>query len=201
MTFPLVILAVFTLGVAWGWPVWEVDKSYLGHLLESGEPASIVDFAEAAHEAHEHHEAAGILALAAAALGVVIAVFMYWRPKVDPAAIRGQLGGLYTFFLHKWYFDEAYDAAVVKPAVGLAFACAAADKRPTDAPPPEGEAELPPRRFDWFTLDGWLNALGQGVATVGRALRVVQTGQLRNYIVFLALTVAALLGILAVLNS
>jgi len=201
MTFPLVILAVFTLGVAWGWPVWEVDKSYLGHLLESGEPASIVDFAEAAHEAHEHHEAAGILALAAAALGVVIAVFMYLRPKVDPAAIRGQLGGLYTFFLHKWYFDEAYDAAVVKPAVGLAFACAAADKRPTDAPPPEGEAELPPRRFDWFTLDGWLNALGQGVATVGRALRVVQTGQLRNYIVFLALTVAALLGILAVLNS
>jgi NADH-quinone oxidoreductase subunit L len=202
MTLPLVILAAFSIGVAWGWPVWEVDKSYLGHLLHAGEPESVaLDFAEAHVEAHEHHEMAGILALAAAALGVITAVFMYLRPKVDPAAIRGQLGGLYTFFLHKWYFDEAYDAAVVKPAVGLAFACAAADKRPTDAPPPEGEAELPPRRFDWLTLDGWLNALGQGAATAGRALRVVQTGQLRNYIVFLALTVAALLGILAVLNS
>jgi NADH-quinone oxidoreductase subunit L len=179
-----------------------VDKSYLGQLLHHGAPESVrLDFSEAEQEAHEHHEAAGIMALTAAGLGVITAVFMYWRPKVNPAALRGQLGGLYTFFLKKWYFDEAYDAAFVKPTVALAFACAAADKRPTDAPPPAGEEELPPRRFDWLTLDGWLNALGQAMGTAGRSLRVVQTGQLRNYVLFLALTVAALLGILAVLNS
>jgi NADH-quinone oxidoreductase subunit L len=125
---------------------------------------------------------------------------MYWKPKIDPAAIRGQLGGLYTFFLHKWYFDEAYDAAIVRPAVKLAFASAAADKRPTDAPPPPGQSELPPRSFDWFTLDGWLNALGQAAGAIGASLRAVQTGRLRQYVLFLALTVAAVLGILSVLN-
>ena len=83
----------------------------------------------------------------------------------------------------------------------MVFATAAADKRPTDAAPPPGESELPPRSFDLFTLDGWLNGLGQFVGAAGRTLRVVQTGQLRNYVLFLALTVAVLLGILSVLNG
>jgi NADH-quinone oxidoreductase subunit L len=202
MTLPLVVLAAFSIGVAWGWPVWEVHASYLGQLLEHAEPvAAEVQFLDERHETHDYHQAAGALALIAAALGVAVAVFMYWRPKIDPAAVRAQLGGVYTFFLHKWYFDEAYDAAVVKPTVQLAFATAAADKRPTDAPPPPGLPELPAKRFDLLTLDGWLNALGQAVGTAGRSLRAVQTGRLRNYILFLALTVVALLGILTALTG
>jgi len=202
MTLPLIVLAVFSLGVAWGWPLWEVDKSYLADLLYKGEPAAVdAGFRNEIHETHMHHETAGALALAAAALGVTVAVFMYWKPKIDPHAIRGQLNGIYTFLLNKWYFDEAYDAGIVKPAVKLAFAAAAADKRPTDAPPPAGEPELPPRRFDWFTLDGWLNAIGQLTGAAGASLRAVQTGRLRNYVLFLALTVAAVLGILSVLQG
>ena len=201
MTLPLVVLAAFSLSVAWGWPVWEVDKSYLGHLLEAGEPASIIDFADAKIEAHEHHATAGLLALASAAAGVLIAVVMYWKPKIDPAAIRAQLGLVHRFLFNKWYFDEVYDAAFVKPTVKLAFASAAADKRPTDAAPPAGESELPLRKFDLFTLDGWLNALGQLAGAIGGSLRAVQTGQLRTYVLFLALTVAAVLGILSVLQG
>jgi NADH-quinone oxidoreductase subunit L len=202
MTLPLVVLALFSIGVAWGSPPWDVHASYLGHLLHKGEPAAVeAEFVEAINETHEYHLYAGAFALIAAAAGAAIAVFMYWKPKVDPAAVRSQLGGLYTFFLHKWYFDEAYNAAVVRPTVQLALASAAADKRPTDAPPPPGEAELSPRRFDLWTLDGWLNAVGQAVGTAGRSLRAVQTGRLRNYILFLALTVAALLGILTVLTG
>ena len=33
MTVPLIILAVFSVGVAWGWPLWDADASYLGHVL------------------------------------------------------------------------------------------------------------------------------------------------------------------------
>jgi NADH-quinone oxidoreductase subunit L len=201
MTLPLIVLALFSIGVAWGWPVWDVEKSFLGHLLHAGQPGAVDDFVDSHHEAEENHATAGLLALAAAAAGAVLAVFMYWKPRIDPVAIRNTLGGVYTFFLNKWYFDEAYDAAFVKPAVKLAFASAAADKRPTDAPPPAGELELPPRRFDLFTLDGWLNGLGQLIGSVGSTLRRAQTGLLRNYILFLALTVAVLLGILSVLNS
>lgn len=197
MTLPLVFLAAFSAGVAWGWPLWEADASYLGHLLEKAEPPSAFsDFVDEKGEAHETHLVAGGLALAAALVGAALAVVTYWKPQVDPAAIRAKLGGLYTFLLRKWYFDEAYDTAVVRPTVQLAFAVASADKRPTDAQPPPGQLEPPPKRFDLFTLDGWLNALGQAVDAVGQSLRAVQTGQLRSYVLFLALTVVALLVIL-----
>ncbi len=206
MTLPLIVLALFSLGIAWGWPIWDADRhefpSALGELLHKGEPASVeVQFHEAEQEGHVHHWAVFGMTLATFLAGSGLAAMMYWKPKIDPAAIRGQLGVVYTFFLNKWYFDEAYNAAFVKPTVALAFAAAAADKRPTDAPPPAGESELPPRRFDLFTLDGWLNGLGQLLGAVGSALRSVQTGQLRNYVLFLALTVALLLGILSVLTG
>ena len=102
----------------------------------------------------------------------------------------------YRFLRNKWYFDEAYDAAVVRPTVGLAIAAGAADKRPTDGPVPAGESEVPARKFDLLTLDGWLNAVGQGAAAVGGQLRRLQTGHLRTYVLFLALTAVLVLGIL-----
>ena len=193
MTVPLVLLAVFSVGVAWGWPVWDADASALGHLLEAGRPAAwLTMFGAEAQAAHENHLTAGALALLAAVLGAGLAAAMYWRPKLDPAAVRARAGGAYTFLLNKWYFDEAYDAALVKPAVGLAFASAAADKRPTD-----GETDaVPPRRYDVFTLDGLITTTGQLVGAAGTGLRRVQTGRLRGYVLVLALTVVGLLGML-----
>jgi NADH-quinone oxidoreductase subunit L len=159
-------------------------------------------YQEVRTEAHEHHLATTLFALTAAVVGAGLAIAMYWRPRIDPATLRAKLGGVYTFLLNKWYFDEAYDAAFVRPTVRLAQATAAADKQPTDAPPPPpGEEELPAKRFDFLTLDGWLNAAGQALGVAGRSLRGLQTGQLRSYIVALALTVAVLLGMLLSLTG
>ena len=33
MTLPLVVLAAFSIGVAWGWPVWDAEASSLGRVL------------------------------------------------------------------------------------------------------------------------------------------------------------------------
>ncbi len=202
MTLPLIFLAVCSVGVAWGWPLWEVDASYLGHLLEQGEPAAarFPNFGPEHAAAHDHHALAGGIALAMAVAGAAVAFVVFYRRQPGSEALFAPVTGVVKFLRNKWYFDEAYDAAVVRPTVELAFATAAADKRPTDAPPPPGEPELPPRRFDLLTLDGWLNALGQATGAAGRELRRVQTGRLRGYVTALALTVAALLGILTVLN-
>ncbi|HYH68264.1 MAG TPA: NADH-quinone oxidoreductase subunit L [Urbifossiella sp.] len=193
MTVPLVVLAVFSVGVAWGWPIWDADASALGRLLEAGRPAAwLTMFGAESQAAHDNHLTAGALALLAAVLGAGLAAVMYWRPKLSPAAVRARAGGAYTFLLNKWYFDEAYDAALVKPAVGLAFASAAADKRPTD-----GETDaVPARRYDLFTLDGLITTAGQLVGAAGTGLRRVQTGRLRGYVLVLALTVVGLLGML-----
>jgi NADH-quinone oxidoreductase subunit L len=160
MTLPLIFLAVCSVGIAWGWPLWEAEASYLGHLLKEGQPVAL-------------------------------------RTLAEFGAEQGRPGPVwYRFLRNKWYFDEAYDAALVEPTVGLAMLSAAVDKRPTDGPAPPGEVEPPPRRFDLLTLDGWLNAVGQSAAAVGGQLRGLQTGRLRTYVLVLALTAVLVLGML-----
>ena len=172
MTVPLIVLAIFSIGVAWGWPLWEADASYLGEVLAKAQPVAVLVGFEHEHEiAHQHHLLAGGLALLLSLIGAAIAYRFFYMTQPTDEAMYAPGGPGYQFLVNKWYFDEAYDAALVNPTVELAKASAAADKRPTDAPPPPGEPELPPKRFDLFTLDGILNALGQAVAVVGRSLR------------------------------
>ena len=194
MTLPLVVLAVFSVGVAWGWPVWEAEASYLRHVLEKAEPPSVgVTFFVERVKEHGVHLYAGLIALVAAVAGAGVAFAVFYRKQPDAAALYANGPPWYTFLLRKWYFDEAYDAALVKPTLALAHAAAAADKRPTDATPHA-------KRFDLFTLDGILNAIGQAAGAVGGVLRRAQTGRIRTYVAALALTAVVLLGMLAVLS-
>jgi len=200
MTLPLVILAVFSVCVAWGWPLWDAHASALGHVLHHAEPPSVsaTFFAEKVKE-DQYHMYAGIGALLAAIAGAGAAFAYFYRKQPSTEVLYSPGPAWYTFLLRKWYFDEAYDAAFVKPTVELAHAAAAADKRPTDAPHTAGEAEPAVKRFDFLTLDGILNAIGQAAAALGGWLRQAQTGRIRGYVAALALTAALLLGMLAVL--
>ncbi len=202
MTIPLIVLAVFSICVAWGWPLWEANESYLGHVLGKAEPPAVeVGFAQERETAHHNHAIAGGLALLLALTGFGAAYRFFCMKQPTSEAMYARGSAAYRFLLGKWYIDEAYDAAFVNPTVELAMTAAAVDKRPTDAPVPPGETELPPKRFDFFTLDGIWNALGQFAATSGQSLRAVQTGKLRNYVLALALTAALLLAILVVLRE
>jgi NADH-quinone oxidoreductase subunit L len=200
MTVPLVILAVFSIGVAWGWPIWDAHASALGHVLHHAEPPSVnATFLAEKVKEDEYHMYAGIGALLAAIAGAAAAFAYFYRKQPSREVLYALGPAWYTFLLRKWYFDEAYDAAFVKPTVELAHAAAAADKRPTDTPHAAGEAEPAAKRFDFFTLDGILNAFGQAAAALGNFLRGAQTGRIRGYVAALALTAAVLLGMLAVL--
>ena len=70
MTIPLIVLAIFSLGVGWGPEIWKPDGSLLGQTLAKAEPATRQSstFAQAVHTAHENHLLAGLLALAAGGL-------------------------------------------------------------------------------------------------------------------------------------
>ena len=191
MTFPLVVLAVFSIGVAWGWPLWDAESSYLGNVLHKSQPVSVaIDFSAARAKEHHLHLYAGAAALGLAVMGAYLAFGVFYQNPPPRDALYARGGRLHRFLLHKWYFDEAYDATLVKPTVQLARAAAAADKRPPDHA----------KRFDLLTLDGLLNAFGQGAAALGGALRRAQTGFVRTYVLMLALTAAALLGMLAALK-
>lgn len=185
MTLPLVVLAVPSVCVAWGWPLWDPHHSYLGHLLAASDPHVP---GAAAHEDHM----AGWLALAAAVVGAGTAVLVYGLHKIDPAAIRAKAGALYQFLREKWYFDELYDALFVRPAVALGYGTARFDKR---AAPPD-QAEVADRTVNVSSLDGVLNAVGLGALALGRRLRRAQSGLIRRYVTVLMLAAVALVGVL-----
>lgn len=190
MTLPLVVLAAFSVCVAWGWPLWNAEASALGHVLEKAQPASAgVDFAPVKAKEHDVHLLAGIAALAVALFGAAVAFALFYRRQPSAEVLNASGPRWYTFLLRKWYVDEAYDAAFVKPTVALARAAAAADKRPT-----EGEPDA--TGVDLRTLDGWLNAVGQLASAVGALFRRAQTGRVREYIVALALTAVVMLWML-----
>jgi NADH-quinone oxidoreductase subunit L len=190
MTLPLVVLAAFSVCVAWGWPLWNAEASALGHVLEKAQPASVgADFAPVKAKEHDVHLLAGIAALAVALVGAAVAFALFYRRQPSLEVLTATGPRWYTFLLRKWYVDEAYEAALVKPTVALARAAAAADKRPT-----EGESD--PKRVDLRTLDGWLNAVGQLAGAVGALFRRAQTGRVREYVVALALTAVVMLWML-----
>jgi NADH-quinone oxidoreductase subunit L len=61
------------------------------------------------------------LALVVGILGIVCAWVAYiWRPGI-PAATARRFHAIYIFLLNKWYFDELYDAVIVRPAFSLGF--------------------------------------------------------------------------------
>ncbi len=85
MTLPLVVLAVFSIGVAWGWPVWDAEASYLGHVLHKAEPASVAtDFAASKAKEHQVHLLARAVALGMAVIGAHLAFAIFYRQTPAP---------------------------------------------------------------------------------------------------------------------
>ncbi|HXG12515.1 MAG TPA: NADH-quinone oxidoreductase subunit L [Gemmataceae bacterium] len=160
MTVPLIILAFFSVTVAWGWPIWDAEASWLEHHKHHSQPASVyaefglLEYKDEAwpgfeerrseaptarpvheterHWAHELHGLAGNLALGMVLLGIVFAALAYYYRVLDPAEAKEQFPAVHRFLWHKWYFDELYSAIVVRPALVVARWCRAFDTRVID---------------------------------------------------------------------
>jgi NADH-quinone oxidoreductase subunit L len=214
MTVPLIVLAFFSVVVAWGWPPWDPEASWLEHQLHHSQPKSVLaDFggvvasgelfhqASPGYAAQAYHEIAGYLALGSALLGFILATVIYYRRVLDPAEAREQVPQLFTFLRHKWYFDELYSAVAVRPALIVSHWCRWFDTYVID-----GTLHGVARAMTGLSrLDGWIDArivdglvnLTAGVLYgTGAWLRRFQTGYLRSYVLFLVL---AAVGIWAVL--
>ena len=71
---------------------------------------------EAAH--HAPHWVA-YLPLAMGVLGIAAAWLACVRRPEIPGFVAGRFRAVYLFLLNKWYFDELYDALLVRPAMVL----------------------------------------------------------------------------------
>jgi len=207
MTVPLIILAIFAAFVA-----TPGETGILSRLLMASEPAGVADGLLASegyaislpsHEAiHLKHAAAGAFALIMAVAGALTAYVFYGARLVDPAEVRRQFASLHTFLVEKWWFDEMYDVMFVRPVHIVARYCAAIDRVVFDGFL-HGLARYAvrisqwDRVFDEQIIDGFVNRLADATFATGRVFGYLQTGKLRQYVMFI---VVGLIGIWVVVQ-
>jgi len=203
MYVPLVILAVFAVSVA-----WEPFDLNLVNLLEQARPEGTLTRSsgvllgtvwpeEYASHAPEIKVPATCIALSTALLGFALATAFYWLRRLDPEDARRQFAGLFRFLLNKWWFDEIYHILFVRPTFFLSRLSALCDRRVIDGLV-DGSARLLCRFTAWgdrwvdqSIVDGSVNLIARWTYSIGVWLRRIQTGRLRQYVLFLAVGTVA----------
>ena len=163
MTLPLLALALFaaTGGFIGVW------NNYGSQFITGNEPLSV------AQQIIEPLKNIGpmLCGLAAAVAGIVVAFSLYKNAASDP--LPEKLGGLAAAMKNKFYFDELYEATVIRLHDFIAAV------------------------MDW--IDRWLveglciGLVRGGTDFTGRALRLVQTGNLQTYAFLFVLGVAVVM--------
>jgi NADH-quinone oxidoreductase subunit L len=116
----------------------------------------------------------GMIVGAVVALTGIFIAYTLWvrRPEV-PARLQARFAPLHTFFVNKWYFDEAIDLLFVRPAAWL--------------------GRFASTTFERVFVQGALVGGASGlVGLAGAAVRRVQTGYLRYYAALLLLGITSL---------
>ena len=202
MTWPLLILAFFSIFSGWTLAVGlPISTPVLEGMLEYGEPYRGIDI-----QVQHHFYALGAsLLIMLSGIGLALLYyappgFRYFVPtRFSAAQTAERMGGIYKFLVHKWYFDELYAAVFVRPCMAIARFCNQIDKVLIDGLV-DGAATTTALFarlegvFDMIAVDRLVNLTGKAVYAAGDWGRGIQTGRLRNYLMFLAV---ALVGLFA----
>ena len=126
------------------------------------------------NEAHEVPTWVKLSPFFAMLAGLGLAYQMYIRRPDWPHKLATQQAPLYQFLLNKWYFDEIYNFAIIKPTLAL--------------------GRLLWKRGDTDTIDGGINGLALGIIPfftrlAGRA----QSGYIFSYAFAMVLGIAVML--------
>lgn len=200
MTLPLLVLSVFATGA--GWAGIPVDFPGLGGLI----PNWFEQFVGSMLRAEPAEAAASLVPLFASvvvALGGLTLGWLVYRnlsKQADP--LEKPLGVVYTVLKNKYYIDEFYQAAVIRPANWIAdvFSYKIIDKTIID-----GFLHGVARFGVWLgsvlrniidlpVVNGAGDTAARATRGVGTALRERQSGRIQQYMV-IAISVLVLAGL------
>jgi NADH-quinone oxidoreductase subunit L len=206
MVAPLVVLAVLAVVAGWTLP----GGFGIANLVEQARPAgtdvtSTGGFlfgsltVPAEHLSHEGaiHVTATWTAFATAAAGVLLAAAMYLWRLISPTVVAYMFRPVYSFLSHRWYFDELYDVIFVRPAFAVASLASGTDRGVIDRLI-DGVAWSARQLagldawIDRNLVDGLVNATATATWNVGLELKKLQTGRLRQYVMFIVVGTVAL---------
>jgi len=200
MVAPLILLAVFALGVGWTFPGTNIKVT---NLLEQARPVGTLATTHGVllpelvipneHNAHDFKTPAGIAAFLTAAAGLLLATMIYfWDFGLRPEELKRTFKPLHSWLWNKWWFDEIYEWIFVKPALFKARAVSWFDLTIIDsivhsfAALAKGGAKVVDAVFDRTLVDGTVNTFASGTWDTGLWLRKIQTGSIRQYVMFIA---------------
>jgi NADH-quinone oxidoreductase subunit L len=166
MIWPLRILGVMS--VIGGWIGIE---QVFHHFFVAGEPEKAASFASNFIAPFTHAPVVATLGLLAAGIGIVGAYRIYATATKDP--LPEKLGALSRAMQNRFYFDEIYEATVIRVHDCLAAIANFIDR--------------------WIVEGFCIGLVRGGTDLVGQALRMVQTGNLQTYAFLLVLGVAVVL--------
>jgi NADH-quinone oxidoreductase subunit L len=215
MYYPLVALAIMAVIAGWGY----TGNPFLVEMLEQARPAgtglamdgqlwtSVHHPAE--HDSHlpTFHNTATMVAFGTAMSGILLAVLFYGTNVLSAAEVSRQFKPIYQFLKNKWYFDELYNAIFVQPSLFIGRRVAEFDKKVLDRII-DGLAKTTrvvshvDDLIDRYLVDGVINWFAHRTYALGIVLRSVQTGNLRQYVMFIVIgTVALFVLVSYYLNS
>jgi len=180
MTGPMIVLAVGAVSLGWlGTPWAPLFQNFL-----------------AGHGAEHGSAQAPNLGLMAASVGVALAGIalgysMYAKGVPSPAALKRSLCPLYVVLSNKYWIDEAYQWAIIRPGLRLASLFRTFDEEAVDgAVNGAGKAAVGgswlSNAFDHIVVDGLVNLVGWTTRQAGAVGRFIQTGLAQDYMFWLA---------------
>ena len=163
MTLPLMILAVFSFAGGF----IGITNNYGSQLAHEHEALSLSQqLLEPLSKPFPM-----LCGLGAVVVGFLIALSLYKNATSDP--LPAKLGGLATLMKNKFYFDELYEATVIRLHDFIAAVADWIDR--------------------WIVEGACIGLVRGGTDLTGRALRLAQTGNLQTYTFLFVLGVALLL--------
>jgi NADH-quinone oxidoreductase subunit L len=178
MLGPLVALAVLSVIGGWVaapafWGGTDHFASFLNPVFGTHEAAE--GLSEAA--AHVLELWLALVAVVSALIGLGVAFWLYLRQPGKPEQLAKSLSGIYTTLYNKYYVDELYAAAIVRPLVWLSD-------------------NVFWKIVDVEAIDGTVNGIAHGAAAVGDTVRHTQSGNTRSYAVWVVVGALAVIVIL-----
>ena len=177
MTVPLMILAVLSLVGGWVaapalWGGIDYFSAFLQPVFGAPEAAA---GAEAA--AHNTELILSGVAVVTALLGIAIAYWLYISRPSKPEQLAKSMRPAYTTLLNKYYVDELYAAAVVKPLLWLS-------------------TNVLWKIVDVVGIDGTVNGIASGARSIGDTVRHAQSGNTRSYAVWVVIGALVIIAVL-----
>jgi NADH-quinone oxidoreductase subunit L len=136
---------------------------------------------------------ATLMASASWAIGILLAGAFYWWGWLSADDVRRQAAPLYNLLVNKWWFDELYDFAFVRPTHVIARLFAWIDRGWIDwfLDGLAASTVWFARRWEYVAdqslVDGSVNLLAGWTYSLGLSLRSIQTGRIRQYVMFIVI--------------